>query len=69
MKKIKVITITALAAITGIIILQNMEPVETKLLFVSVSMPRALFIVLIWLVGLICGLMIPLKPKWTIKRT
>lgn len=63
MKKAKLIIILILAILTAIIILQNLDPVDTKVLFITISMPRALFIALTWLVGLICGILIPLQWK------
>ena len=39
--KIKVVAAAVVALLVLIVVLQNTEAVETKLLFVSVTMPRA----------------------------
>lgn len=63
MKKAKLIIILILAVLTGIIILQNLDSIDTRVLFITITMPRALFLALTWLVGLICGVLIPLQWK------
>ena len=51
----KAITIALLAILVLIIVLQNTEQVETKLLFVSVSMPRAALLFGTLVVGFALG--------------
>ena len=63
MNKAKLISIIVLAILTAVVILQNVEPVNTKLLFFTLTMPRALLLAITWLGGLVCGLLIPLKAK------
>ena len=58
MKRWKLILTLALALTTLIVVLQNTEPVETRLLFTSVTMPRALLLGITLLVGLVCGLVL-----------
>lgn len=63
MKKMKLIVIAILAILAAIIILQNIETVDTKILFLTISMPRAILLAVTWAIGLSCGLLIPLKTK------
>ena len=58
MKKLRVVNIAVLCMFLLIIILQNTEAVETKILFASISMPRALLLVITFLLGLVTGLMV-----------
>lgn len=44
MKKLKLIAGAVLAVLAVIVVLQNTEPVETRLLFVSLVMPRAVLL-------------------------
>ena len=55
MDKVKLIITLAVAIITLIIILQNTAVVETKLLFVTVSMPLVLLLFMTLLIGFILG--------------
>ena len=64
MKKAKLITIVVLAVLVAIIVLQNVDPVPIKLLFFPpISMPIAVLIAITWLIGLICGILIPMLKK------
>ena len=54
MHKVRIIFIVLLVVLTVIVIFQNTQAVDTKLLFVTVTMPRALLL----LVTLLCGLAI-----------
>ncbi len=58
MQHLKLITITLLALLGVIIILQNTEPVETKLLFLSITMPRAFLLMGTTLIGFVLGLLV-----------
>ena len=57
MKRAKLILITVIAIAAIIVVLQNTEAVETKLLFVTVTMPRALLLIVTLLAGFILGLL------------
>ena len=59
MYKAKVISIIVLAALVGIVIFQNVEQVNTRVLFVTLSMPLAVLVAVTWLIGEMCGLLIP----------
>ena len=56
MKKVKVIGIILISILALIIFLQNTDSVETKLLFLTVTMPRVLLLILTFITGFIVGL-------------
>jgi putative membrane protein len=56
MKKVKIILIIIISVLALIVFLQNTETVQTKLLFMSVTMPRALLLILTFLMGFVAGL-------------
>jgi uncharacterized integral membrane protein len=56
MKKFKITLIIIISVLALIVFLQNTETVQTKLLFASVTMPRALLLLLTFLMGFITGL-------------
>jgi uncharacterized integral membrane protein len=57
MARFKVILIVVLAVLLVIVILQNTETVDTRLLFVTVSMPRAALLGFAVLLGFVLGLL------------
>ena len=61
MKKFKIITIAVVSVLVLIVILQNTQSVETKLLFVKITMPRAFLLMLTFLFGFIAGLLATLR--------
>ena len=58
MNRFKMISIAILALLGVIIILQNTEPVETKLLFLSITMPRAILLMGNTLIGFALGILV-----------
>jgi uncharacterized integral membrane protein len=56
MKKVKIILIVIISVLALVVFLQNTESVQTKLLFASVTMPRALLLILTFLMGFVAGL-------------
>ncbi|MBC8423881.1 LapA family protein [bacterium] len=60
MARAKLITVFALVVAALIIILQNTQPVETKLLFVTVTMPRAALLAVTMLIGTGIGMLVAL---------
>ncbi len=56
MKKVKIILIVIISVLALIVFLQNTEAVQTRFLFMSVTMPRALLLLLTFLMGFIAGL-------------
>lgn len=64
MKSLKNIIAAVLILLTIIVVLQNTESVETSLLFATVSMPRALLLLITLLVGVVVGLVLGTRmPK------
>ena len=69
MGRFKMIATAILALLGIIIILQNTEPVETKLLFLSITMPRAILLMGTTLIGFALGVLVSFffqrreKPK------
>ena len=56
----KLIAATVVTAVVVVLALQNTETVETKLLFATVSMPRAMLLFATFLVGVGCGFLLAL---------
>jgi uncharacterized integral membrane protein len=63
MERFKLIATTVLALLGVVIILQNTEPVETKLLFLSITMPRAVLLMGTTLIGFALGVLVSLFFK------
>lgn len=57
-KKSGLITILVLTLIVTIIVLQNTHSVETHILFVTITMPRALLLLLTLAFGFIAGIIV-----------
>ena len=55
MKNLKTLLVVGIVLLVIIIILQNTRAVETKLLFMTITMPRALLLILTFLVGFVGG--------------
>ena len=58
MERFKIISTAVLALLGVIIILQNTEPVETKMLFFSITMPRAILLMGTTLIGFALGVLV-----------
>jgi len=56
MKNAKTWSIATLLIVVIIVVLQNTQAVETKLLFFTVTMPRALLLLITLAVGVVAGL-------------
>ena len=56
MKKFKIILIVIILLIAVIVALQNKQPVKTEFLFLSVTMPRMLLILVTFALGFLGGL-------------
>ena len=54
-RKIKLIVIAVLAIIVLVIALQNTANVETRLLFATVTMPRAVLLFVMLVIGFVIG--------------
>jgi uncharacterized integral membrane protein len=59
----KLIFVAVLLFLFAIAVLQNTQPVSLKLLFWSISMPRAILILISALVGLIVGIFLSVRAK------
>ncbi len=63
MKTWKLVIIFILVLLVLIIILQNTEPVETHLLFVSFQLPRALLLFLTTFIGFVIGVLVTIRVR------
>jgi uncharacterized integral membrane protein len=57
MNALKVVTITAIALVAVIVVLQNTQAVETKLLFLTVTLPNAALLFGTLIVGFAIGVL------------
>ncbi|NNF44271.1 MAG: LapA family protein [Phycisphaerales bacterium] len=55
MKTARLIVVVIAAILAIIVIAQNTESVETRLLFATITMPRAILLVLTLLIGFVLG--------------
>ena len=56
--KIKIIIMVGILLLTLIVSIQNTQAVETRLLFVTVTMPRVLLLLLTFVLGIVGGLIV-----------
>ncbi len=66
MKKAKIIGSMIAALLVIIIVLQNTEVVETKILFSTISMPRAALLFVTFIVGFLLGLVA--AGRWATRK-
>lgn len=59
----KVITAIVLGVVAAVIALQNLEPIDTTILFATVTMPRILILLIMLGIGFILGIV--LSFIWT----
>ena len=59
MRRIKLIAIILVSILTLIILLQNTEPVQARVLFAGVQMSLALLMMLTFVLGFIVGILVP----------
>lgn len=60
MKQAKIIAVLILAIVCLIIVLQNTATVETKILFISITMPRAVLLLVTTAIGFALGVLVSL---------
>ncbi len=60
MNRVKVVIAVVLALLALVVIAQNSASVDTKLLFVTVTMPRAVLLLVTLVIGFILGLLFAL---------
>ncbi len=63
MKKAKLIVIVILALIGVIIVLQNTESVDTKILFATIIMPRAILLLVAIAIGFVLGILVSIMSQ------
>ena len=61
--KLKLISIALLAVLAMVVMFQNTTSVETKILFVSVTMPRSLLLLMTLAVGFVLGILFSLMAS------
>ncbi|HAV61817.1 MAG TPA: DUF1049 domain-containing protein [Verrucomicrobiales bacterium] len=64
MNKLKLISAAVIALLGIIIIVQNQAPVETKILFLTVTMPRFILLLITAMLGFAVGLLTAFGFKW-----
>ncbi|MCP3865242.1 MAG: DUF1049 domain-containing protein [Aestuariibacter sp.] len=64
MKQIKTFAIIALLMLCAVFILQNSSMVEVTLLFWQFSLPRALLIILVLLIGILIGALVSRNKRY-----
>jgi len=69
MVKAKLMTAFVLAVLFIILVLQNSEPVDTKFLFVTVTMSRAALLAITMLIGVAVGILVSLALTGKWKKT
>lgn len=57
MSRLKILAWVVVAALLLIIVLQNTRPVQTRILFITITMPNALLIAICVMGGAILGLL------------
>lgn len=55
MKQTKLILIGVLIIIAAVLTIQNTQPVDTHILFFTITMPRAVLLLLMTLIGFVIG--------------
>ena len=61
MRNLKLITIGILSLLALVIILQNTDEVQTRLLFMSITMPLAFLLFLTALLGFLIGILVSIR--------
>ncbi|MEJ2130137.1 MAG: hypothetical protein P8Y95_00565 [Gammaproteobacteria bacterium] len=59
--RLKLITAGILALLVAIVILQNTDLVETRILFITLVMPRAALLLLTTVIGFVLGVLFSLR--------
>ncbi len=63
MQKFKAWMLTTLVVLAVVVIFQNTQEVETKILFVTVKMPRAFLLLLTCAIGFAAGCIATMRTK------
>jgi uncharacterized integral membrane protein len=59
MRKVKLVVIIVISILTIVILLQNAEPVQARVLFATVQMSQALLMMLTFVLGFVVGILVP----------
>ena len=59
MRKVKLIVIVVVSILTLVILLQNTEPVQARVIFVTAQMSLALLMMLTFVLGFVVGILVP----------
>jgi uncharacterized integral membrane protein len=59
MRKVKLVIIIIVSILTLIILLQNTEPVQARILFATVPISGALLMMLTFVLGFVVGILVP----------
>ena len=59
MRKVKLIAIIVISILTIVILVQNTEPVQARVVFVTVQMSLALLMMLTFVLGFVVGILVP----------
>jgi uncharacterized integral membrane protein len=59
MRKVKLIAIIVVSILTIIILVQNTEPVQARVILVTVQMSLALLMMLTFVLGFVVGILVP----------
>ncbi len=59
MRKVKLIAIVVVSILTVVILLQNAEPVQARVLLATVQMSQALLMMLTFVLGFVVGILVP----------
>jgi lipopolysaccharide assembly protein A len=68
MTKVKISFIAVISVLTLIVFFQNWEPQTAKILFVDVTMPRAVLLIITLLLGMILGFLLSALIRLRKKR-
>jgi len=61
--RVKLVALGVLVVLALVLVFQNMQSVETRLLFVTVTMPRALLLLIVFALGFLAGLIARVARK------
>jgi len=72
MHKAKIIALVVLLALIAFVVFQNTEQVQTRVLFITIEMPRAVLLAVTALLGFLFGILVGLrkaapKPAKTVR--
>jgi uncharacterized integral membrane protein len=63
MSRLKIIVLTIVAVLVVIVVLQNTDPVHTEILFVTITMPRAILLFVTLVAGFGIGIAVATHRK------